>query len=99
MSGFQKTLSQEPIDGASCKHVKNAAEFGLMPVLMYASFDINSQSEDCWDFTFLCFLPREIDFVKKEEELRKTVDEKDKWYKQQLEHLENKVWKSFKCLS
>lgn len=42
---------------------------------------------------FLCFLPREIDFVKKEEELKKIVDEKDKWYKQQLENLEHKVRK------
>uniref|UniRef100_A0A3B3Z459 PDZ domain-containing protein n=1 Tax=Poecilia mexicana TaxID=48701 RepID=A0A3B3Z459_9TELE len=28
---------------------------------------------------------KEIDFVKKEEELKKTLDEKDKWYKEQLE--------------
>uniref|UniRef100_A0A674NSN1 Neurabin-1 n=1 Tax=Takifugu rubripes TaxID=31033 RepID=A0A674NSN1_TAKRU len=34
---------------------------------------------------------KEIDFVKKEEELKKIVDEKDKWYKQQLENLEHKV--------
>uniref|UniRef100_A0AAQ4QBE7 Neurabin-1 n=1 Tax=Gasterosteus aculeatus aculeatus TaxID=481459 RepID=A0AAQ4QBE7_GASAC len=34
---------------------------------------------------------KEIDFVKKEEELRKILDEKDKWYKQQLESLQNRV--------
>ncbi|CAG09960.1 unnamed protein product, partial [Tetraodon nigroviridis] len=34
---------------------------------------------------------KEIDFVKKEEELKKIVDEKDKWYKQQLENLEHKM--------
>lgn len=31
--------------------------------------------------------------MKKEEELKKIVDEKDKWYKQQLENLEHKVRK------
>lgn len=41
--------------------------------------------------TFPCFLPREIDFVKKEEELKKIIDEKDKWYKEQLESLQNRV--------
>lgn len=41
--------------------------------------------------TFPCFLPREIDFVKREEELKKSLDEKDKWYKEQLESLQNKV--------
>lgn len=65
-----------------------------MPVPMYASFNNSSQAEDCWDFTLLCFLLREIDFVKKEEELKKIVDEKDKWYKQQLENLEHKVRKN-----
>lgn len=34
---------------------------------------------------------REIDFVKKEEELRKSLDEKDKWYKEQLETLQQRV--------
>ncbi|XP_040058303.2 neurabin-1 isoform X2 [Gasterosteus aculeatus] len=34
---------------------------------------------------------KEIDFVKKEEELRKILDEKDKWYKQQLESLQNRI--------
>lgn len=58
---------------------------------MYASFTTSSHAVGCWDFTFPCFLPREIDFVKKEEELKKIVDEKDKWYKQQLENLEHKV--------
>lgn len=67
---------------------------GLMPVPVSAAFNISSQTQDCWVFTFLCFLPREIDFVKKEEELKKIVDEKDKWYKQQLENLEHKVRKN-----
>lgn len=40
---------------------------------------------------FPCFLPREIDFVKREEELKKSLDEKDKWYKEQLESLQNRV--------
>lgn len=44
-----------------------------------------------WETTFPCFLPREIDFVKKEEELKKSLDEKDKWYKEQLESLQNRV--------
>lgn len=35
--------------------------------------------------------PREIDFVKKEEELKKSLDEKDKWYKEQLETLQRRV--------
>lgn len=60
---------------------------------LYASFNTSSRAAGCWEFTFLCFLPREIDFVKKEEELKKIVDEKDKWYKQQLENLEHKVRK------
>ncbi|XP_068185588.1 neurabin-1 isoform X2 [Antennarius striatus] len=34
---------------------------------------------------------KEIDFVKKEEELKKTLDEKDKWYKEQLENLQNRL--------
>ncbi|PWA31317.1 hypothetical protein CCH79_00002769 [Gambusia affinis] len=34
---------------------------------------------------------KEIDFVKKEEELKKTLDEKDKWYKEQLESLQNRI--------
>ncbi|XP_018540316.1 neurabin-1 isoform X2 [Lates calcarifer] len=34
---------------------------------------------------------KEIDFVKKEEELRKNLDEKDKWYKEQLESLQNRI--------
>ncbi|XP_060944809.1 neurabin-1 isoform X2 [Limanda limanda] len=34
---------------------------------------------------------KEIDFVKKEEELKKTLDEKDKWYKEQLEILQNRI--------
>lgn len=61
---------------------------------LYASFNTSSRAVDCWEFTFSCFLPREIDFVKKEEELKKIVDEKDKWYKQQLENLEHKVRKN-----
>lgn len=47
--------------------------------------------KDWWETTFPSFLPREIDFVKKEEELRKNLDEKDKWYKEQLESLQNRV--------
>ncbi|XP_034549515.1 neurabin-1 isoform X2 [Notolabrus celidotus] len=34
---------------------------------------------------------KEIDFVKKEEELKKVLDEKDKWYKEQLESLQNRI--------
>ncbi|XP_028249147.1 neurabin-1 isoform X2 [Parambassis ranga] len=34
---------------------------------------------------------KEIDFVKKEEELKKILDEKDKWYKDQLESLQNRI--------
>ncbi|XP_067459660.1 neurabin-1 isoform X2 [Thunnus thynnus] len=34
---------------------------------------------------------KEIDFVKKEEELKKNLDEKDKWYKEQMESLQNRV--------
>ncbi|XP_068560625.1 neurabin-2 isoform X3 [Cebidichthys violaceus] len=34
---------------------------------------------------------KEIDFVKKEEELKKLLDEKDKWYKEQLESLQNRI--------
>ncbi|XP_068428438.1 neurabin-1 isoform X2 [Clinocottus analis] len=34
---------------------------------------------------------KEIDFVKKEEELIKILDEKDKWYKEQLESLLNRI--------
>ncbi|KAM9851038.1 uncharacterized protein ppp1r9ala isoform 2-T2 [Aulostomus maculatus] len=34
---------------------------------------------------------KEIDFVKKEEELKKSLDEKDKWYKEQLESLQNRI--------
>ncbi|KAG7504004.1 neurabin-1-like isoform X1 [Solea senegalensis] len=34
---------------------------------------------------------KEIDFVKKEEELKKNLDEKDKWYKEQLETLKNRI--------
>ncbi|KAM6979084.1 neurabin-1 isoform 3-T3 [Tautogolabrus adspersus] len=34
---------------------------------------------------------KEIDFVKKEEELKKILDEKDKWYKEQLETLQNRI--------
>ncbi|XP_067372404.1 neurabin-1 isoform X3 [Channa argus] len=34
---------------------------------------------------------KEIDFVKKEEELKKSLDEKDKWYKEQLEGLQNRI--------
>ncbi|XP_037344329.2 neurabin-1 isoform X1 [Pungitius pungitius] len=34
---------------------------------------------------------KEIDFVKKEEELRKILDEKDKWYKEQLESLQKRI--------
>uniref|UniRef100_A0A8C4ITQ9 Protein phosphatase 1 regulatory subunit 9A-like A n=1 Tax=Dicentrarchus labrax TaxID=13489 RepID=A0A8C4ITQ9_DICLA len=33
---------------------------------------------------------KEIDFVKKEEELKKILDEKDKWYREQLETLQNR---------
>lgn len=56
-----------------------------------------------WEPTFPCFLPREIDFVKKEEELKKILDEKDKWYKEQLESLQNRVRPQFeenpRCLN
>lgn len=41
--------------------------------------------------TFPRLAPREIDFVKKEEELKKSLDEKDKWYKEQLETLQQRV--------
>ncbi|XP_078030629.1 uncharacterized protein ppp1r9ala isoform X2 [Epinephelus lanceolatus] len=34
---------------------------------------------------------KEIDFVKKEEELKKLLDEKDKWYKEQLESLQSRI--------
>ncbi|XP_075896274.1 neurabin-1 isoform X4 [Nelusetta ayraudi] len=34
---------------------------------------------------------KEIDFVKKEEELKKSLDEKDKWYKEQLETLQRRI--------
>ncbi|KAF3843256.1 hypothetical protein F7725_002105 [Dissostichus mawsoni] len=34
---------------------------------------------------------KEIDFVKKEEELKKVLDEKDKWYKDQLGSLQNRI--------
>ncbi|XP_063354210.1 neurabin-1 isoform X3 [Pelmatolapia mariae] len=34
---------------------------------------------------------KEIDFVKREEELKKSLDEKDKWYKGQLESLQNRI--------
>ncbi|XP_041662944.1 neurabin-1 isoform X2 [Cheilinus undulatus] len=34
---------------------------------------------------------KEIDFVKKEEELKKTLDEKEKWYMEQLESLQNRI--------
>ncbi|XP_015257004.1 PREDICTED: neurabin-1-like isoform X2 [Cyprinodon variegatus] len=34
---------------------------------------------------------KEIDFVKKEEELKKILDEKDKWYKEQLGSLQNRI--------
>ncbi|XP_047193324.1 neurabin-1 isoform X2 [Scophthalmus maximus] len=34
---------------------------------------------------------KEIDFVKKEEELKKILDDKDKWYKEQLEILQNRI--------
>ncbi|KAM4561181.1 neurabin-1 isoform 2-T2 [Fundulus diaphanus] len=34
---------------------------------------------------------KEIDFVKKEEELKRTLDEKDKQYKEQLESLQNRI--------
>ncbi|KAM7407444.1 hypothetical protein PAMA_003256 [Pampus argenteus] len=34
---------------------------------------------------------KEIDFVKREEELKKNLDEKDKWYKEQLESLQNRI--------
>lgn len=49
------------------------------------------------------FISREIDFVKKEEELKKSLDEKDKWYKEQLESLQKRVGPRFgekirKCL-
>lgn len=61
------------------------------------------QAKDSWETTFPCFLPREIDFVKKEEELKKILDEKDKWYKEQLKSLQNRVRPQFeentKCLN
>uniref|UniRef100_A0A673Y878 Neurabin-1 n=1 Tax=Salmo trutta TaxID=8032 RepID=A0A673Y878_SALTR len=34
---------------------------------------------------------KEIDFVKKEEELKKVLDEKDRWYKEQLGSLQDRV--------
>eukprot|EP00063_Salmo_salar_P053917 XP_014028752.1 PREDICTED: neurabin-1-like isoform X3 [Salmo salar] len=34
---------------------------------------------------------KEIDFVKKEEEMRKVLDEKDRWYKEQLEGLQDRI--------
>lgn len=34
---------------------------------------------------------KEIDFVKREEELKKSLEEKDKWYKEQLESLQNRI--------
>ncbi|XP_021452844.2 neurabin-1 isoform X3 [Oncorhynchus mykiss] len=34
---------------------------------------------------------KEIDFVKKEEEMRKVLDEKDRWYKGQLESLQDRI--------
>ncbi|XP_056281855.1 neurabin-1 isoform X2 [Pseudoliparis swirei] len=34
---------------------------------------------------------KEIDFVKKEEELKRILDEKDKWYKEQLDSLQNRI--------
>ncbi|XP_051938753.1 neurabin-1 isoform X2 [Hippocampus zosterae] len=34
---------------------------------------------------------KEIDFVKKEEELKKSIDEKEKLYKEQLESLQNRI--------
>ncbi|XP_029936691.1 neurabin-1 isoform X2 [Myripristis murdjan] len=34
---------------------------------------------------------KEIDFVKKEEELKKVLDEKEKWYKEQLESLQDRI--------
>uniref|UniRef100_A0A673AFN7 Neurabin-1 n=1 Tax=Sphaeramia orbicularis TaxID=375764 RepID=A0A673AFN7_9TELE len=34
---------------------------------------------------------KEIDFVKREEDLKKSLEEKDKWYKEQLESLQNRV--------
>lgn len=41
--------------------------------------------------------------MKKEEELKKNLDEKDKWYKEQLESLQNRVRPQFeenpKCLN
>lgn len=47
--------------------------------------------KDSLETTFPYCLPREIDFVKKEEEMKKVLDEKDKWYKEQLESLQNRV--------
>nr|XP_046218899.1 neurabin-1-like isoform X3 [Oncorhynchus gorbuscha] len=34
---------------------------------------------------------KEIDFVKKEEEMRKVLDEKDRWYKEQFESLQDRI--------
>ncbi|XP_020311080.2 neurabin-1 isoform X1 [Oncorhynchus kisutch] len=34
---------------------------------------------------------KEIDFVKKDEEMRKVLDEKDRWYKEQLESLQDRI--------
>ncbi|XP_029980725.1 neurabin-1 isoform X2 [Sphaeramia orbicularis] len=34
---------------------------------------------------------KEIDFVKREEDLKKSLEEKDKWYKEQLESLQNRI--------
>lgn len=40
-----------------------------------------------------CVSPREIDFVKREEELKKSLDEKEKWYVEQLDSLQDRVRK------
>ena len=34
---------------------------------------------------------REIDFVKKEEEMKKALEEKDAWYREQMESLQERV--------
>ncbi|XP_061736012.1 neurabin-1 isoform X3 [Nerophis ophidion] len=34
---------------------------------------------------------KEIDFVKKEEELKKCIDDKERWYKEQLDVLQNRI--------
>lgn len=55
----------------------------------YFRFFLQKQTQE--PIIFPALASREIDFVKKEEELRKSLDEKDKWYKEQLETLQQRV--------